>query len=436
MRQAISRLAPPEYRRAFWAFFGDMLFFGIGMSFMSRSTVLPSLVRRLTGSAPLVGLVETVCNGAWLLPQLAVARFLASRPARRPYVVWPAFFERLLFVMAAPMLLLLAVPYPAAATVLLFVILGSFFASDAVASVAWFDLLTLSLPPAARARLIGLSQMLSGIVGIGCGILVGRILGSERMPFPAGYALLFVLAGSSLLCSLAAFVTIREHQAPAVASPAPISVFARELLRLLRTDRQFALVVGVRLLVGASGMASPFYILFALDELRYGQESIGFFTAAQVAGGILSSLAMASLNQKHGTRAVIRLCAALALSAPIAALLTLGLRGSLSAGGLEWVYALVFVALGALSNGGLAGFMSYLLEFAPAENRTVYVGLANTLNGIVLVMPFLGGWLLQASSFPVLFAATAVVSALGFLGSLRVTEPRHRTSEAAEETLR
>jgi MFS family permease len=430
MTRFLVRNVAQEQRRPFLAFFADMLTFGIAMSFMSRSTVLPSLVQRLTGSAPLVGLVETVCNGAWLLPQLAAARFLATRSARKGYVVWPVTVQRTLFLVTGPMLLLVAGSSPLLATLLLFVILAVFYAMDAFASVAWFDLLSLSLPPAPRARMIGLSQLASGVAGIGGGWVVGRILGSASIPFPGNYALLFGLAGVSLLCGVVAIFMIPERKGQAVATPAPMATFLRDLLRLVRTDRQFALVVTVRLLVGASGMAAPFYILYALGELGGGQGSIGFFTAAQVVGGIASSLVMSSLSQRRGTRAVIRLCAALALSSPLVALATFALRGALGAAGLQWLYAAVFVGLGALANGSMAGFMSYLLEFAPPESRTIYVGLANTLNGVVLVMPFLGGWLLEASSFPVLFAVTAAVSCLGFLGSLSVTEPRHRGAAA------
>lgn len=430
IRSAFARVVSPEHRRPFFAFFADMLTFGIAMSFMSRSTVLPSLVQRLTGSAPLVGLVETVCNGAWLLPQLAAARFLATRRARKGYVLWPVAVQRTLFLVTGPMLLLVAGPSPLLAAALLFAILAVFYAMDAFASVAWFDLLSLSLPPVPRARMIGLSQLASGLAGIAGGWAVGRILGSSTIPFPSSYALLFGLAGFFFLCGLAAIAMIPERPGTAASAQAPIASFLRDLLRLVRTDRQFALVVSVRLLVGASGMSAPFYILYALERLGGGQESIGFFTAAQVAGGIASSLVMSSLSQRKGTRAVIRLCAALALASPVVAVTVVALRQTVGAAGLRWLYAAVFVSLGALANGSMAGFMSYLLEFAPPEHRTVYVGLANTLNGIVLVMPFVGGWLLEASSFPALFAVTAAVSCLGFLGSLRVTEPRHRAGRA------
>jgi len=414
------RLLDPEIRRDSVAFFCDMLSFNIAMSFVSRTTVLPSLVLRLTGSPPLVGLVETICNGAWLLPQLLAARFLSIRSARKRYVAIPVSFQRVMFVGLAPLILLLSVPNPGLAAALLLVTLGVFYTIDAFASVAWFDLLTLAIPPAPRARLIGIAQLFSGVAGIGCGMMVGRILGSGGIPFPKSYALLFACASLAFLLGLAAILSFREHAGHSASAPAPVGAFLRVLVELLRRDRQFALVVGVRLLVGSSGLATPFYILYALEGLGLADESIGFFTAAQVTGGIASSLLMARLNSRGGPRAVIRLCAALALASPLVALLVVAARSGAPAAALQWVFAAVFVALGALANGGMAGFMSYLLEFAPPEHRTVYVGLANTLNGLVLAMPFIGGWILKGSSFAVLFAVTALVSTLGLLGSLRV----------------
>jgi len=80
------------------------------------------------------------------------------------------------------------------------------------------------------------------------------------------------------------------------------------------------------------------------------------------------------------------------------------------------------VALGALANGGHGGLHELPPRVRAAENRTVYVDSRNTLNGVVLAMPFIGGWILTGISFAGLFAITAVVSSLGLLGSLRVRE--------------
>ena len=47
-----------------------------------------------------------------------------------------------------------------------------------------------------------------------------------------------------------------------------------------------------------------------------------------------------------------------------------------------------------------------------------------------MVAPFLGGWLLQTTSYPVLFAVTAVGIALGSVLTFRLEEPRQLNNEA------
>ena len=66
------------------------------------------------------------------------------------------------------------------------------------------------------------------------------------------------------------------------------------------------------------------------------------------------------------------------------------------------------------------GFYDYVLGIAPTGLRPSYVGLANTIMGGLTVAPLLGGWLLEATSYPFLFCPCAVAVALGFLITLRL----------------
>ncbi len=63
------------------AFLTDSGGFGGALGFMGYSTVVPSLVMLLTNSEPMVGLVNMLWSGMWLLPQLAAGRWMANRPA-------------------------------------------------------------------------------------------------------------------------------------------------------------------------------------------------------------------------------------------------------------------------------------------------------------------------------------------------------------------
>jgi MFS family permease len=179
-----------------------------------------------------------------------------------------------------------------------------------------------------------------------------------------------------------------------------------------------------RLLIGASGLAIPFYIIFALDVLHLGPESVGVFTAAQVVGSIASAPLMAWLSERRGTRSVVRLVAGMAVLLPLIGLTLFLLRSSIGPAPLAVIASAIFVLMGGVNNGNMAGFTNYLMEYAPGAQRPVYIGLANTLNGLVLVAPLVGGWILAGSSYPVLFALAAMVSGAGLAATRWLREPR------------
>jgi MFS family permease len=80
--------------------------------------------------------------------------------------------------------------------------------------------------------------------------------------------------------------------------------------------------------------------------------------------------------------------------------------------------------LGVVGSAWMMGFFNYLLEAAPEGMRPAYVGLSNTIMGIPTLAPIVGGWLLGATSYTVLFGVTAVIVAVGFLFTLSLKPPR------------
>ncbi len=90
-----------------------------------------------------------------------------------------------------------------------------------------------------------------------------------------------------------------------------------------------------------------------------------------------------------------------------------------------YVYGLVFVIVGTQGTANMAGFLNWVLEYSPASDRPLYIGFANTLSGLSLVMPLLGGWILAASgSYPALFAAAAAGPLVALLLLRGLPEPR------------
>jgi len=415
----------PDYRHNLICFTLDYILFGLGMAFMSPTTVLPSFVSQLTDSPPMIGLVSTIQTGAWLLPQLIAANHLADKAHKKPYLLLSATLGRLALLLLAGAVFLAGDNSPRFILILFFTAFAIFMGTDALASVAWFDILGRAIPPTRRGRLFGAGQIILSLMTVGVGAAVNAILGANGLPFPGNYALLFLLASLSFFASWLAISFLREPAHPAQTDRLPWRAFLLKLWTVLGEDRAFRQVTIVRLLAGLAGMAIPFYIVYAIDVLGTGEEAIGFFLSAQTIGSALAGFIMGYLSERSGSKAVIQLSNALALSSPILALsqLAFGLKdGPMPV----CIYAFIFVAIGAVNSSLVLGFLNFVLEMAPPEERPTYIGLANTLSGLLLLVPLLGGWLLGATSYPVLFAVTAAGVAISLVLSFRLVEPRRR----------
>jgi MFS family permease len=415
-----------HYRRNFVCLVLDYVFFGVGLALVSQTTVLPSFISQLTDSAPLIGLASTIQTGAWLLPQLIAASYLADKDRKKPYLMLYAALGRPVFWLLAGVLFLAGDGAPTLVLGLFFVGLTVFMCTDAVASVAWFDILSRAIPPTRRGRLIGAGQVLSGLLTVGAGAVVNALLGPQGPPFPHNYALLFFLAGLSLFASWLAMNFLHEPVKPTQGERLPWNAFLPKLLTVLRENRAFSLVTVLRLLTGLSGMATPFYVVYATGELHFGTEAIGLFLSSQVVGGILAGFVLGYLNERSGSKIVIQCSTILAIASPLLALLMRPMAPRAGASTI-YIYSLIFFAIGALNSAYMTGFINFVLELAPPEERATYIALTNTLCGVLLVAPFLGGWLLQATSYPVLFAATVGCVAFALVLTFRLEEPRQKT---------
>jgi len=407
---------PPHYRWNFPAFLVDYVCFGVAFNFVNISSVMPALVSQLTDSAPVIGLVGTAFNGGWMLPQLAAARLINDKPRKKPYML-AGLSGRVMFWVIALALWAGLARHPTVMLALFFTCLGLFAASDGVTSVAWFDILARAIPLKQRGRLIGIGQFISGLAGVGVGELVGLIL--DRRPFPGDYALLFTLAGAALIPSVIALALIREPP-PENTSPQTDGQAKSGWLRLLSTDPAFRRLMACRILVGMMGLATSFYVVHAADVLHLPQSVIGDFVVAQTLAGMVASVALGLVSERWGPRYVARIGSGAAAIGPLFALAA-HLAGS---GWLARAYPFVYVALGVVNSAWMLGFFNYLLEIAPQGMCPAYVGLGNTIMGVLALVPMAGGWLLEATSYTTLFGVTAVLVTAGFLLTLGLRPPQ------------
>jgi len=405
-------LPTPNYRWNFVAFILDYAFFTVAVSFASPSSVLPAFVGQFTRSAPIIGLVSTVWNGCWLLPQVVAARAINDKPRKKPYLMI-GLSGRIAFWIIALALWLGLARHPSAMLLLFFVSLALFTLPDGLASVAWFDMLARAIPVRRRGRLMGIAQVISGLAGIGVGAILSLILDSPQIPFPTNYVIIFTLAGVAFIPSTVALALLREV-APKRSNTSRDERHDDGWFKPLREDSLFRRLMACRILVGMVSLATPFYVVHATDVLNLSVAVVGSFVAAQQVAGLAFGALLGLLSERRGPIAAIRLGSAIAVAGPLFALLA-----HLADGGwLGRTYPFVYVALAAYQSSTMLGFYNYLLEIAPDGVRPSYVGLGNTVLGVLTLAPTLGGWLLEATSYTVLFGVTAGLTFLGTLTTL------------------
>ena len=398
--------------------------FGAALGFIGYSTVLPTMALAiasrtdtLIGPEAYVGLVTTLWMGMWLLPQLPAGRRLAGREYNKPVLVRMAFFSRV-SLLVLPLALLLNANL-ALLALLLPIVIALFRGLDSVAAVAWFDVISKMFLPHVRGKILGWTQSIAFGTQFLSSFVVAWALGTSGPAFPNNYALLTGLAAACVLGSWVALTFFVEPRGETVHNPLANLRLRDHVGHILKTDRSFRLNAIGRILIGGIGFATPFYVVQATEVLNVPGDTIGLFLAANTIGGVTASLILGSISQRRGSHIVMRATMLLALIPPITALLLyLFAQGNATLATIGTV--VIFAAMGATDGSFLLGFLQHVLDIAPPGQRTAYTGLSNTIGGLTVIAPFIGGVLLQATSYPALFIVTMLAPLAGLLVVMRI----------------
>lgn len=407
-----------KYSRTFLLGVTNGVLFNLAEALIGGTTVLPLFISQLTASKVLIGLSGTMGNAGWLLPQLVVANLVQHLKRKMPIYIWSGVV-RIICIWAIALTVAFLVGSRASLFLVLFFILYSVYTLAAgVAGLPFMDIVAKAVPSTRRGTFFGARLFFGGIASALAGLFVRNVLATRS--FPDDYTILFLTASAVITVAIISFCLVSE---PEVISRERRMPFRKFLLKgpfLLKNVRSYRWMLIVRAMLGVWGMALPFYIIFARERLGFEISSVGIFLSIQMLGMVISNVLWGTLSDRVGNKIVLVLVSAVAVMSPLVTLLSnvyLPLQGMFG-------FGIVFFFIGFTLSGISLGYANYMLDVSPEAERPTYLGFMNTFIAPVMLLSSVGGFVIERTSYEVLFITVLVAGLLALIFSVQLEEPR------------
>lgn len=404
-----------HYRWNFTVNVMDAIFFVFGISFVSINTILPAFIRHLTSSNFIIGLIVSLSNLGWFLPQLLSANYVQKLKRKKDIIILWGLGERIPWLFLSFLVLFLSrfsLPFFLSVFLILYAI---FTFSGGILGPAWLDMLAKVIPLKKRGQFFGWSNFLGGAAGIFAGFLSIQVL--HRYSFPANFSFCFLITFIATFISYIFISMTREPVYPIEDKHPGFREYILELPNLLKRDRNFSSFLFASVFLSFGGMATAFFAVYAIDSLTLPDSQMGVFTALILGAQTISSLLWGYLGDRKGYKLIMEVSTLFAIAASFIAIISSSL----------YLFYIVFILTGCSFSGSMISAQNIILEFSTPQMRPTYIALSNTLKApFIGLSPLVGGIIADKLSFSFTFLFTALILLLGtILLKFLVQEPRY-----------
>ncbi len=413
--------------------------FKLGLSFTDPHTVLPLFVSLLTSSKVLIGSVVTIRAFSWFVPQVFIASFTEHWQKRKSIYIVGAVLRGGSFFLLFILIYFWGKKMPSLLLVSFFILYGTASLGGGLGGLPFLDIIGKVITPRHRGKFFSLRLFFGGILAVGGGLLVRYVLAHPILfPFPNNYALLFFLTFLGASLGMLLFAFIREPlQTPRAKKRSSFLVYLKRIGIILRDDKNYSRFFWAIIFLNCGIIALPFYAVYGREVLHFPSGTTGVFVVAQMMGTIISALFWGFLSDRYGNKIVVVLSGLTGLSVPALALMAMFLhKMAVFPELLLTIYIIVFVLVGMNLNGLFIGRNNLLLEIAPAGERATYIGVANTAIGLVSLLPLLGGYIIERTSYAVAFSLSLILVLTGIFLAFSIVEPRNKKSRSSSSNLK
>jgi MFS family permease len=386
-------------------------------AFVSPQTVIPALLARLGGTNVEIGMVSVLNYVGLYIPQLFAARYVETRPWKKPWSVNFGTAQRFVILLMGLLVMFFGGSgsgWTLSAFLFLF-FMNSFIAG--VATPGWFDMFAKLTSAKKRGRLVGFRNSLGGLGAFIGGFVLTWLLAT--FAFPVNYAVGFFIAFVLQIASIVIQRQLIEKDPSPVVEVRKLSSYLNELPVLLRQNKQFSKFLLASAFLIIAMVPSGFFTVYVLRDFHADESVVGQYTLAMVVIQVVSSVAIGYIADRRGSKVALLITSGSMLLSSVWAML---------APSPGW-FTLVYVFFGITLGAEMMVRFNMAIEYCPPQLRSMFIGLMNTILAPFYMAGLAGGVLSDLVGYKGVFLFGIAASVIGMYILIRyVPDPRRATA--------
>lgn len=283
------------------------------------------------------------------------------------------------------------------------------------------DIVAKTIPADRRGGFFGTRDLFGAVCAIAAGYAIRIYLSPEMSAqFPTNFALIFLTTAVAIAIGVLSYSFVVEPAEPHMVRNITFREQLAAAKRLLRDNALYRRYLLARILLAFADIASPFYAIYATTVLRVPLETVGVYIAISTISSLVTNPIWSRISDRRGNRVVLIGASVASMLMPIIALV-FGLLPNNSDLGLQ--FGLIFVFAGIFRTAANIALPSYLLDIAPAPERSLYIGVTNSILGVATFIPVLGGVIVNLAGFSGVILLALFFSAIGLWLGIGLQEP-------------
>jgi MFS family permease len=380
-----SQTTPPHANRNYLLYLVEGGAFIGAVGFINPQTLLPSLILEQNGPQWLAALAPCLMViGLFSIPILT-SRWVDRLPRYLPFTATLGFFQRIIYLVAA-LLLLLAPLSPLQSVLILSLtpLISGFIGG--LALTAWQQLYMGAVPPQKRASNFAIRFLIGGLMGVFAGKTIEIILRDH--PGPTGYGKLHLYAAVFFMVSWVALLAVKERHktpphpgsSPLPATPAAAAPDAEDPAGMRNRNKLWIILILMHFMF----LITPFYAVGLRHRFAMDPSFLGVLAFWQMLGSSMGNLTAGLIGDRIGGRRTF-------LLGSIAFALVI-LPGAHTQN-LE-VAKLLYLFFGFFMMMTIIGKDTLIMEMAPAQGRSHYLATAALMSMIGMLSSSLLAYLI------------------------------------------